>query len=126
MSEEKNYNDTVNALISSMLISAYEKMDKELIRGTDNRTALAMAIADSIRSHIEIMSIESVISREALNHVMHDKGFVSHQEKRCFMALTDDIYKSGHYRKRTFNLGYEIQTRLQIGVFKLPNEGSER
>ena len=126
MNEEKNYNDTINALISSMLISAYEKMDKELAYGTDNRTALARAIADSIRSHIEIMSIESVISSEVLKHVKNEKEFIDYEEKRCFMELTDGIYKSGHYRKRTFNLGYDIQTRFQIGVFKLCNEGCEK
>lgn len=113
------YNDTISAMISKMCLEAYSKYDIEKER-VDHKQAMARAIGDTFKKHIEIYTQTYSMDLELMRrHLNNDDGYVSHIEKATFMKFAENIYDSGNYRIEEFNNVYEYVFKYQIGLFKI-------
>jgi hypothetical protein len=119
MSEIKDYNDTISAIIAKACLKAYENYDKEKERGESHRVAMARAIGDAIRDNIKIYNVESRVDRSSADMLRKEKGYAEYQDRQCFSMLNEEIFKSENFRKVTFDLGYEIVIKYQVALFSL-------
>lgn len=121
----RDYNDTISSYIATVCLDANEIYRKEILYCTQE-VAIARAISDSLKKHLEIVEIDYSIDRDEINHCAHDESWWGHIYKSTFMKLADILYESKMWRCDKRGYPFTERFRFSVAVLKLERIKDER